>query len=223
MNIAGYSCWSGESALRAMLGSTIPRFDVPRYSHHHTYDEAPQPPYRLFVYALMLVIAGAFAGFIWNWYAGPAESDLRPPAVVYDSGAPQPGDESVELIAPELALPVEASAPIEGAAEAAERAPDESLAETSPVAAPRVVGDGPFLVQLAALQSEAGVDGAWARVSSRAPDLFARARLDVERADLGPRGIYYRVRAGYFTDRPNAVSFCERVRAIGQDCIVVAR
>jgi hypothetical protein len=53
--------------------------------------------------------------------------------------------------------------------------------------------------------------------------LFAQAQLDVQRADLGQRGIYFRVRAGYFADRANASRFCERIRQMGQDCIPVAR
>ena len=79
------------------------------------------------------------------------------------------------------------------------------------------------MAQLAALQSDAAVQPAWNRLASRAPDLFAPARLDVERADLGNRGIYYRVRAGYFANREEASRFCERIRRMGQDCIVVAR
>jgi hypothetical protein len=89
--------------------------------------------------------------------------------------------------------------------------------------APAFVSNGPYVAQLAALQSEAAVDQAWQRLSSRAPQLFAPARLDVERADLGARGVYYRVRAGYFADRANASRFCERIRQMGQDCIVAAR
>jgi hypothetical protein len=79
------------------------------------------------------------------------------------------------------------------------------------------------VAQLAALQSAEAVNPAWARLSSRAPDLFASAHLDVERADLGQRGVYYRLRAGYFADRTQAGLFCDRIRNMGQDCIVVAR
>jgi hypothetical protein len=35
--------------------------------------------------------------------------------------------------------------------------------------------------------------------------------------------VYHRVRAGYFADRENAALFCERIRQMGQDCIVAAR
>jgi cell division septation protein DedD len=88
---------------------------------------------------------------------------------------------------------------------------------------PGFAADGPYVVQLAALQSEAAIEPAWRRLASRAPQLFAAAALDVERADLGARGVYYRVRAGYFADRANATMFCDRIRQMGQDCIVSTR
>jgi hypothetical protein len=90
-------------------------------------------------------------------------------------------------------------------------------------AMPRFAPNGPYVAQLAALQSEAAVNQAWRRYASRAPQLFGGANLDTQRADLGQRGIYYRVRAGYFADRANATLFCERIRQMGQDCIVAAR
>jgi hypothetical protein len=45
----------------------------------------------------------------------------------------------------------------------------------------------------------------------------------VQRADLGPRGIYHRLRAGYFATTDDATLFCERIRQMRQDCIVAAR
>jgi hypothetical protein len=101
----------------------------------------------------------------------------------------------------------------------------EDIPAGAPQLAPQPIfaANGRYVAQLAALQSEAGVEAAWRRYASRAPDLFAHAQLDVERADLGQRGIYYRVRAGYFTDRENAARFCARIRQMGQDCVVTAR
>jgi hypothetical protein len=76
---------------------------------------------------------------------------------------------------------------------------------------------------LAALRSEEAVSAAWRRFEGRAPDLFSAAQLDVQRADLGARGVYYRVRAGYFASREEAARFCERIRELGQDCVPTAR
>jgi hypothetical protein len=201
-----------------------------RYHHHPAYDDAAQPPYRLFMYVLMLVIAAAFAGFIWNWYSGSNETPIiRAPSAAYKVA---PSDD--RTVTPDAMEQGALYDSLEGRTEAAEptpRAGPETPAEEAPSsggppmlgAAPRFVGEGPYVAQLAALQSEDSVDPAWRRFASRAPQLFAQARMDVVRADLGARGIYYRVRAGYFADRANATRFCDRIRQMGQDCIVVAR
>ncbi|MCA8886655.1 MAG: SPOR domain-containing protein [Hyphomonadaceae bacterium] len=196
----------------------------------HAYDD--QSRHAGILYVLMLVVAVAFGGFVWQLYSGPEAPRIPAPAGPYkiqpEAGAadtpdrteqgafndmlegrarteqvtPRPGPETV-------AAETETPAPAVGAA---------SLGAT-----PRFVSNGPYVAQLAALQSEAAVDVAWRRLASRAPQLFANARMDVERADLGQRGVYHRVRAGYFADRENAALFCDRIRQMGQDCIVAAR
>jgi hypothetical protein len=200
-----------------------------RYHHHPAYDDAP-PPYRLFMYVLMLVIAAAFAGFVWNWYSGSNETPIiRAPSAEYKVA---PSDD--RTVTPDAMEQGAMYDSLEGRTETAEATPragpEEPVEEAPPHAgpptlgaAPSFVGDGPFVAQLAALQSEESVDPAWRRFASRAPQLFAQAHMDVERADLGARGIYYRVRAGYFADRANATRFCDRIRQMGQDCIVVSR
>ena len=88
---------------------------------------------------------------------------------------------------------------------------------------PTFAANGRYVAQLAALQSEASVEPSWRRFAARAPALFAGAHMDVQRADLGARGIYHRLRAGYFASSDDATLFCERIRQMGQDCIVAAR
>ncbi len=201
-----------------------------RYQQHPAYDDGGQPAHRIFMYVLMLVIAAAFAGFIWNWYSGSSQTPvIRAPSGAYKV-APAPD----ALTTPDQA---EANVRYDALAGNSESAPatprpgpEAPAAQNSPAggapqlsATPRFVDGGAYVAQVAALQSEASVNPAWTRLSSRAPQLFASAHLDVERADLGARGIYYRLRAGYFADRANATRFCDRVRQMGQDCIVVAR
>ena len=178
-----------------------------------------------FVYVVMMVVAAAFAGLVWSIYvdAGPPERISAPNAPYkispeqLESAAADAGDlsEAVRL------GPANAeAAPTERAATPAE-APS-----AQPNAAPNMpvfTANGGFVAQVAALQSEDAVDAAWRRLSSRSPNLFGPATLDVERADLGARGIYYRVRAGYFGERAQAEHFCERVERLGQDCIVTRR
>lgn len=190
----------------------------------HAYDD--QTRHAGTLYILMLVVALAFGGFVWQLYSTPDVPRISAPSTPYKI-EPRAEDvaagDAVEygaLTTPESITP-ETVTPEEAAIAAAEVPPVAGPPQLS--AAPQFAGNGPFVAQLAALQSEAAVDPAWRRLSSRAPQLFASAQLDVERADLGQRGIYYRVRAGYFADRANAARFCDRIRQMGQDCIVAAR
>jgi cell division septation protein DedD len=186
----------------------------------HAYDE--QSRHAGFIYVLMLVIAAAFAGFVWQLYSGPDVPRIAAPSSPYKIAPPpeftEPDPREAALTEPEVEAPPAATAE---AAPAEEAPPSAGPPQLAP--APAFAASGRYVAQLAALQSESAVDAAWRRYASRAPELFARAHLDVERADLGQRGIYYRVRAGYFADRANAARFCERIRQMGQDCIVAAR
>jgi hypothetical protein len=101
-----------------------------------------------------------------------------------------------------------------------------AVAEPSRIVAsgpPKFAADGPFLAQIASLKSAEAADAAWARFARRAPALFGPARKDVQQADLGERGIYFRVRAGYFANRADAAQFCGQVKALGQECLVVGK
>lgn len=182
----------------------------------HAYDE--QTRHSGMIYILMVVIALAFGGFVWQLYQSPVVPRIAAPPGPYKvepqgvSGIDVAESETPALTTPEVETPA-----------TAEVSQPDPLAPPQLSPAPRIAGDGPYVAQLAALQSEAAVDPAWRRFSSRAPGLFASAHLDVERADLGARGVYYRVRAGYFADRAEAARFCERIRQMGQDCIPTAR
>ncbi len=214
---------------RSLRADSETEFDLAKFdARSHVQDD--QTRVSAAIYIVMLVIAAAFAAFIWNLYAGH-DGPLRilPPPGAYKTAPP-----------PEAPVVADAGEQTEGAptdgADATDDATAATAATTSTAVAPPApsgaarlaptptfAANGPYVAQIAALQSEAGVDQAWQRISSRAPQLFAGAHLDVERADLGQRGVYFRVRAGYFADRDNARRFCDRVTQMGQDCIVVAR
>jgi len=81
---------------------------------------------------------------------------------------------------------------------------------------------GAFLVQIAALRSEASAEALWSDVTKAAPDTFYGAKKSIQRADLGAKGVFYRLRAGRFSTRDDAGSFCDALKADGRQCIVVA-
>lgn len=188
----------------------------------HAYDD--QARHAGVLYILMIVIAVAFGGFLWQLYSGPDVPRIPAPAGPYKV-EPPPEAPAREPTTLERSI-------TSGSAPAAPLAPATPAEETPVVelnpqpdapALPSVAANGPYVAQLAALRSEAATTNSWRRLAARAPELFAAARMDVERADLGARGVYYRVRAGYFANREDASAFCEQIRQMRQDCIVAAR
>ncbi len=87
----------------------------------------------------------------------------------------------------------------------------------------RFASAGEFQVQLLASRSESGARDAWAAIKKNEPDLFKGADLHIQMADLGARGIFYRLRLGAFETRDAAKAFCVDVKKTGKDCIVVAK
>jgi hypothetical protein len=195
----------------------------------HAYDD--QNRHAGMVYVLMLVVACAFGGFVWQLYSGPDVQRIAAEPGPYKVAPPPEAANAPDAVEQGAfndtleGVTQEAQATPRPAPEAPVTPETETPSTAGPQlsATPVFVSNGPYVAQIAALQSESGIDAAWRRYATRAPELFARANMDVERADLGQRGIYYRVRAGYFADRANATRFCERIRQMGQDCVVAAR
>ena len=117
--------------------------------------------------------------------------------------------------------PVPEPAPVAGAAPGAEMAP-ETVPEPAPAAAPTPASAGAYVVQLLALRDEVDAKAAWVKLSAKHPSLADHA-LDIEKADLGEKGIFYRVRAAGFASKSSATSFCGDLKKAGQDCMVRKR
>lgn len=99
---------------------------------------------------------------------------------------------------------------------------EDDIGPTSPITS-RFAETGGFQVQLSALRSREAAQSAWSGFQRTAPDLFMGANLDIQRADLGAKGVFYRLRVGAFPDREAAKGFCADVKATGKDCMVVAK
>jgi len=82
--------------------------------------------------------------------------------------------------------------------------------------------DGSHVVQLAAFRDEAAARDAFGKLKTRFPDLLGPLGIDIQRADLGEQGIYYRLRAGYL-DKAEADALCAKLEAQGQGCFVRPR
>lgn len=90
-------------------------------------------------------------------------------------------------------------------------------------AAPATASDarsGTHVVQIGAFRSAAEAQAQWNRLQGRLGDFLAGKSDDIERADLGDRGIYHRLRIGPFSSYDSATAFCADLKTRGQDCLI---
>ncbi len=82
---------------------------------------------------------------------------------------------------------------------------------------------GAFVAQIAAYRSEADAEAGWINFVSRYPDLARGRGPDIQRADLGERGVFHRLRIAAFETRAEAAAYCEQLSNQGQACLVATR
>jgi len=75
-------------------------------------------------------------------------------------------------------------------------------------------------VQLGAYRSEKEAMDAWGGMQKKHSDLLGSEQPHVIKADLGAKGIYYRLRVGSFADAASAKAMCGKLTAVGQACIL---
>ncbi|MGQ0484171.1 MAG: SPOR domain-containing protein [Hyphomicrobiales bacterium] len=110
-------------------------------------------------------------------------------------------------------------APIEEKIIAIEPLPEADSKEAPQAATVAGAAANGWSVQIASANSETGAWSAWKKMQSRHP-LLADAKPVVVRADLGTKGIFYRVRLGGFAGMDAAKDACRKLKAKGVACFV---
>ena len=99
-------------------------------------------------------------------------------------------------------------------------APPRSLAMTPAKPAPAAAPGGAFVLQIGAYKSQAEADAAWKTYKARHAALLADAADDVQQADLGDKGMWYRLRLVGFPSKDVATAMCDRLKADGGGCFL---
>ena len=111
---------------------------------------------------------------------------------------------------------------------AVEPVEDEAAPESEPMAqeeavAEEPVGEAPIAdgwsVQLASATSEDGAWSTWKKMKAKHQALADKKPI-VVRADLGTKGVFYRVRLGGFENQNAAKASCSKLRSSGISCYV---
>ncbi len=127
--------------------------------------------------------------------ARPTVPDLVAPSPSSAQTAPQPAASASSLTA---------SAPTSNASE-------PQVASTAPAG---------WAVQVSSQRSEEQARSSYSNLQRRFPQLLGGQEAMILQADLGDKGIYYRVRVGPMASREAAISLCENLQSAGGSCFV---
>jgi len=146
-----------------------------------------------------------------------AEAQSEPQ--VLETAASDESDQAVSKVEPVAAADV--PEPRVLSPEATEAARVEQAAEEARTATSGVdPTSGAYVVQILSSPDRAQAADERDSFALRFKDLLADRGMDIQRADLGAKGIYYRVRIGPFADRGGAGQYCNQLKARGQECFV---
>lgn len=78
-------------------------------------------------------------------------------------------------------------------------------------AEPAPVKSGKFVVQLASYPTEADATAAFASMKAKSGGLLGGYSANIKRVDLGPKGVWYRLRVGAFADKEEAAALSAKL------------
>jgi cell division protein FtsN len=132
--------------------------------------------------------------------------------------APQQPEPQRQAPAPTPPAPVPAPAPAQAQTQTKPPAPAPTATP-----APAPASSGLYVIQLAALRSQAAAEQSWNSLVKTHAALLGQLSLDVEPVTISGQGMFYRVRAAGFDSEAAAKARCDQLKAAGQACLVKKR
>ena len=80
---------------------------------------------------------------------------------------------------------------------------------------------GSYLLQLLSSKSEPGVQKTWKKISAQNADILKGVSSNIVKADLGDKGIYYRLRLGPIEAADQAKNLCSQLKQRKVGCFIV--
>jgi cell division septation protein DedD len=172
---------------------------------------------------------------VYNAFRGGANSAAPPEQLLPAPEEPKaPPVASIKPAFPPAAPAADAPSPAPAPAPATAASPPAAatnspavVSAAAPAPAPAATpatpaAGGKWLVQIGALRSENDAKAEWNRVQSADKDLVSGLSSDIQKADLGARGIFWRLRAGPL-DEAAARTLCAQFIKHGRGCLVVRK
>lgn len=146
----------------------------------------------------------------------PAVTETEMPALQVETASADALDEPAERTPEPEPARVEPSRPDPAPAQPAPARNEPRTASTQQI-------EGAYVAQIGAFRSREDAEAGWLAFTSRFSDLALGYGPDIQRADLGDRGVFHRLRVAAFTSREDAAQFCAALDARGQACLVARR
>jgi hypothetical protein len=150
--------------------------------------------------------------------AAPVEKLLPPP----EQPMPRPTAKEAASPPPSAAASSAQPAPAtqqQAAATSAPKAPPKPAAKETPAAAPaKSIPAGPVRIQLASLRTPEAAKEEWGRLKREHPELLGRLTAVAVKADLGDKGVWYRVQTQVFDDAAAADRLCADLKKQNVGC-----
>jgi hypothetical protein len=163
----------------------------------------------------------------WETADAPAAADAAPVGATKPTPPPAKPAPVATARAATDAAPAENTGPLSllpksgGARSEPDRVASVEPAPQKPAAAaPAPVATGAYFVQVSSQRSEAAALAAYREVQRRFSGVLGDREPDIQRADLGSRGVYYRARVSPGLSNSAAISLCTSLKNAGGDCIV---
>jgi hypothetical protein len=144
----------------------------------------------------------------------PQPRPVAPPPPPPQALAQAPG-------APPGAFPAPLPAPLPGSAQVKPAPKQADSAKPAAKSAEPAAGGAPTKIQLASLRSPDEARDEWQRLKRDNPDLLGKLSGFAVKADLGERGIWYRVEAGPVGDKAAAIKLCKALKERDLGCQLV--
>ena len=172
------------------------------------------------------------------------EQLLPPPEEPLDKpGPPDPAELGVVSVEPDLPPPGTLEVSAKGTAAPAEVTVTESAEKAQPKGTDKVAAvepskpaklepkaatqkissqaKGRYVVQLASARDEGRAKTESQRLAKVHDDILGKLNNEILRADLGDKGIWFRIRFGAFNEKAQASATCEQLKAKNVGCLVV--
>ncbi|AJD52010.1 Sporulation related domain-containing protein [Thalassospira xiamenensis M-5 = DSM 17429] len=83
------------------------------------------------------------------------------------------------------------------------------------------ISEKDFRIQLASVRDTSGAEAEWKRLSYKNKDLLGSLQMYLKRADLGDKGVFYRLQAGPLPDAAAAETLCRNLKQRNVGCLIV--